>query len=250
MTTRRKAAIAFSVLLLAIIAVCLAMLAYKDARTSNNIMGAFLGGAHDSQYEDSENLAFPNIDWQYWKSVNKDIIGWISVKNTKINYPILQADESDPSYYLEHDIYGNANEEGCIFLDAECASEGLESKNSVVFGHHLIEGRGFSAFADYSDQSYASANDIILLQTPDWQKALKVLFVEVTRGDAQTKVTSFESDEQFRLWLKQRYEASCVKLEEKIQNVVSVQRIWTFCTCSYTTYENERTLVYAAEMTE
>ena len=40
------------------------------------------------------------IDWDYLKSVNEDIIGWIEIEDTKINYPILQ--DNNNLYYLKH----------------------------------------------------------------------------------------------------------------------------------------------------
>lgn len=189
--------------------------------------------------------AFPEIDWEHWKSINRDIIGWVTIKATQIDCPIVQASVDCPTYYLSHDVRKNENGEGCAFLDAECAAQGLLSKNAVIFGHHLAKGRGFSAFADYSKESFANVHNEILLQTPDWQKTLRVAFVEITQGQSPTKVTSFEDEEQYRLWIRERYNASCVRLIDIDESMPS--QTWTFCTCSYTTYKDERTLVYATE---
>ena len=191
---------------------------------------------------------FPNIDWQKWKEINSDIVGWITVNGTKIDYPILQAKSHAPDYYLSHDICRNRNNEGSIFLDAECEAEGLLSKNSVIFGHHLVNGKGFSAFAEYGNEGHAMANRNILLQTPEWKRKLEVIFIEITKGTSRTKVTSFEDDQQFLLWLNERLDASKVKLVNEFTLETFPERIWTFCTCSYTSFDDERTLVYAREI--
>lgn len=190
---------------------------------------------------------YPEIDWEYWLAKNRDVIGWVTVEGTKINFPVIQAKKDCPTYYLHHDTFRDSNEEGCIFLDAECEDEGLLSKNSVIFGHNLNNERGFSAFADYSNMEFAKEHQGIMLQTPDWQKTLKVICVEITEGSAKTKTTSFEDEEQYRIWLRERYKKSCVKLDKGIENGEYPTRIWTFCTCSYNKYEDERTLVYACE---
>lgn len=205
---------------------------------------SFLTGCDRGQ---DQAHSFPQIDWPYWQSVNKNIVGWLTIEGTKIDLPIVQAKKDDPTYYLHHNVFDRPDEEGCAFLDAECEDCGLLSKNSVIFGHNLIGGRGFAAFADYSDAEFAKSHQKIILQTPDWYKTLKVMFVEITQGNAKTKATSFENEEQFATWLTKRYENSCVKLDNSIEQGTMPSRIWTFCTCSYNIYEDERTLVYATE---
>ena len=92
------------------------------------------------------------------------MIGWVTVPGTNIDQPIVQAHADDPTYYLHHDIYKNYNIYGCPYLDSECEELGFESKNAVIFGHHMNDGSIFSAFAEYSDQEYAEEHQKILLQ--------------------------------------------------------------------------------------
>ena len=41
---------------------------------------------------------FPEVDWEYWKSVNPDVIAWVTVPGTNIDSPIVQAHSDDPEY--------------------------------------------------------------------------------------------------------------------------------------------------------
>ena len=54
----------------------------------------------DDAIEIDSKTEEPLIDWNYLKSVNDDIVGWIEIENTKINYPILKDNEN--LYYLKH----------------------------------------------------------------------------------------------------------------------------------------------------
>lgn len=190
---------------------------------------------------------FPAVDWNYWLSVNPDVIGWVTVPGTNIDQPIVQAPKDNPTYYLKHDIYKQYNPMGVPYLDADCPN-GLDSYNALIFGHHWKGGRVFSNFEKFSDYNYATEHQKILLQTPDSKRILNVQCVEVTRGSAKTKVCDFESYASFQLWYKDRFDASRVQLAITPGDGIGSypKQIVSFCTCSYA-HKNDRTLVYAAD---
>ncbi len=74
------------------------------------------------------------------KTVNKEIIGWLKVDNTNINYPIVQT--SNNKYYLNHDLEKNYNSAGWIFMDSE---NKLDDQNIVIYGHHRRDGIMFGS---------------------------------------------------------------------------------------------------------
>ena len=107
------------------------------------------------------------VDWGYWQSVNSDIIGWVTVPGTGIDYPIVQAHEGDLDHYLRYDVYGGWNYHGVPYLHWKCADDGLlGAGNALVFGHHLNDGTMFSALARFSNAGYAEGHSPIILQTP------------------------------------------------------------------------------------
>lgn len=197
----------------------------------------------ETQIVDEEG--FPNVDWEYWQGINDDVIGWVTVPGTEVNYPIVQAHSDDPTFYLHHDIYRNRNGLGCPYLDAECP-DGLDSQNSMIFGHHIKYGEVmFAPFADFSDVAYAEEHSRILLQTPDWKHVLRTQAVSVIQGSEKTKRCWFMDDADFRMWYEQRYDDAQVHLENTSSKLQAGSRIVTFCTCSYGIWPgNERTLVY------
>ena len=106
---KSRAAFAAAAVFLAVAAILFGVLLhfYRDASPSPSPNGTPQETATESA--GGRESEFPTVDWDYWKSVNGDVIGWITVPGTDINHPILQAHASDPDYYLHHDIYRNYN---------------------------------------------------------------------------------------------------------------------------------------------
>lgn len=192
-----------------------------------------------------DDAGFPQVDWAYWQQLNPDVVGWITVPGTPLDYPIVQAPAQDPGYYLTHDVYRTWNFAGCPYLDAGCAEGGLESsRNAVVFAHNLGHGNTslFATAALYQDAGFAAAHRRIFVQTPTSKQAFTVMGSACTPGWRATKRTSFAGDDDFRSWLALRLKECQTVLDD---DVAGTDRVLTLCTCSYSRWEDERTLVYA-----
>lgn len=195
--------------------------------------------ADEQVYDDG----FPVIDWDYWRSINPDIIGWVTVPGTNIDSPIVQAHADDPGYYLHHDIYKNYNVYGCPYLDADCEESGFDSQNAVIFGHHMNDQTVFSAFASYSDKAFATEHNRILLQSPEGKVVLAPKFVDVVNAYVEkTKRTDFTDLNDFNSWYQERAESAVMILD-----TATPTHNFTFVTCSYSRWQNERTLVFASK---
>lgn len=185
---------------------------------------------------------FPIVDWSYWAEANPDIIGWLTIPGTSIDLPIAQGPADDPDYYLSHDAYGNYNPYGCPYLDAECAEMGLLSRNSVIFAHHASDGSMFSDLASYSDPAFASRHGMILLQTPEWKARLTPRMVSVVDASKEPKQTSFANDAEYGAWWQEKRSEATLDIDAAEAPI----RTYSFVTCSYSTWRNERTVVYSA----
>ena len=164
---------------------------YRDASPSPSPNGTPQESATGSA--GGRESEFPTVDWDYWKSVNGDVIGWITVPGTDINHPILQAHASDPDYYLHHDIYRNYNPLGALYLDAECEKAGFQSPNAVILGHSLRIGGAITCFGNiqnYSDKTFASEHAKVLIQTPEKKMRYTVRFANIVKGWEPTKRTA------------------------------------------------------------
>ena len=84
-------------------------------------------------------------------ALNKDLIGWINIPDTVIDYPVVQAEDGE--FYLTHDFYGEENVNGQIILDKLCDPY-TPSYNLVVSGHHMKNGSMFGGLPQYRTKSY------------------------------------------------------------------------------------------------
>lgn len=194
--------------------------------------------------EGGEDDGFPVVDWDYWLSVNPDIVAWVSVPGTDIDYPVVQASADDPTFYLDHDVYRGWNPYGCPYLDAGCAERGIDSPLALMFAHHMNDGTMFSAFASYSDRGFAETHDEVLLQTPEEKIRLRVIAADVVDSNAEHKRLEFAGDEELDSWLEELLAEADVVFDDDVQT----DSVKAFCTCSYGRWNgHERTIVYAME---
>lgn len=104
-------------------------------------------------------------DFSGLKDVNPDVIGWITLGNTTVDYPILQG--SDNLSYITTDVYGNYAVAGSIFLDTRCASD-FSDRYSLVYGHHMANGSMFGDLDKYKDEKFFYENlNNSFLTTPE-----------------------------------------------------------------------------------
>ena len=83
---------------------------------------------------ESGGREWPAVDFASLQKINPDIVGWIYIEGTQINYPVVQG--NDNQYYLKHLFSGEWNGSGCIFLDSRNRAD-FSDRHSIIYGHHM-----------------------------------------------------------------------------------------------------------------
>jgi sortase B len=90
-------------------------------------------------------------DFSQLHEINPDVVGWISLPNTEIDYPILQG--KDNLSYITTDVYGKYAVAGSIFLDTRCSAD-FSDRYSLVYGHHMANGSMFGDLDKYRSERF------------------------------------------------------------------------------------------------
>ena len=93
---------------------------------------------------------------------NTDMVGWIKINGTTINFPVMQT-PNEPNYYLKHSFEKAYSDFGTPYLQEDCSLN--KSDNLIIYGHHIKGGKMFAPLDSYKDQSFYEQHKIIHFDT-------------------------------------------------------------------------------------
>lgn len=166
------------------------------------------------------------IDFDALRAVNEDIVGWIYVPNTAIDYPVVLGEDND--YYISHSAEKEQNRAGAIFLDYR-NKEDFTDPNTVIYGHRMNDGSMFADLHKFEDESFLKENKYVYLYLPGGVVQVYDIFEASVVGDMDEAYTiSFADDAAFESYLTKmkNRSASSFNLELSAQD-----RIITLSTC-------------------
>lgn len=108
--------------------------------------------------EPEKQASYQNLYWE-----NTDMVGWILIEDTNINYPVMQT-PADPNYYLKHDFEKNYTDYGCPFMQADCDAL-CPSDNLIIYGHNMKDGSMFADLAKYRSKDFRQAHKTVWFDT-------------------------------------------------------------------------------------
>lgn len=93
-------------------------------------------------------------EYQEIYAENKDLVGWLQIDGTVINYPVLQSDsEEDSRFYLTHSFAGKKDKNGSLFMDYRNDFVDRDT-NIIIYGHNMKSGAMFGSLKKYLDEGY------------------------------------------------------------------------------------------------
>lgn len=82
---------------------------------------------------------------------NTDMVGWLSIAGTNINFPVMQT-PNNPNYYLKHNFENEYSDLGTPYVQENC--DLLTSDNLVIYGHHIKGQKMFGALENYKNKDF------------------------------------------------------------------------------------------------
>lgn len=186
------------------------------------------------------------------QSINSEIVAWINVPHTNIDYPVLyhKGDTLHSQYYLYKNYEKNYSEYGSIFVDFR-SQQNVKSKNVIMHGHHMMDGSMFANLLKYGktsiDMNFYKKSPTFTVTTPEnGDEVYKIISVYKTTGDIKEKdffnylQGDFTSDAEFMNYV---YNIKARSLVNTPVDINENDTLVTLSTCSYEVHENYRTIV-------
>lgn len=168
-------------------------------------IAAFLADIYKDFPTEKECNKAPGILPKYKElyELNSDLIGWLSIDGTSIDYPVMQTME-DECYYLRFDFYGEPNQNGCLILDTDSsagtgtkvcdyANGTAPSTNLIIHGHTMKSGEMFGNLKLYADEEYGMEHNIIRFDSLYEEREYELIAVFYSQ-------VFYESDDVFKYY--------------------------------------------------
>ena len=214
--------------------------------------------AHGDDSDDSSDNK-PEVDdvinWDELLKINDEIVGWIEIDNTKVDYPVMwhKEDNRNYQYYLSHNYKGDYDSFGSVFLDYRCEN-GTDSKNTVIHGHHIQDGSMFGDLMKYGGTTgnldFYKESPTIEFDTPEAQGTYKIISVFKTNTLSSQgeffnyMIGDFQNEKDFMNYV---YNVRVRSLFNCPVDVNEDDELITLSTCSYE-FTNFRTVIVARKV--
>lgn len=178
----------------------------------------------------------PNFD--DLKRLNEDVVAWLTVENTNIDYPVLQGENN--LEYINKDVYGNFAFEGSLFLDTR-NSRNFEDTYSLIYGHHMEHGAMFGDLQKFLDESFFNQNTTGDLITEDGD--FEIRFFAVAQADGYDEIvfnptsTNSENKDEFLAYI------DSISVNKRAYDIKPEDKIIGLSTCT-STQTNGRTILF------
>lgn len=180
---------------------------------------------------------------------NSDIVGWLEIEKTGINYPVLQTNNND--YYLTHTYKKENSKNGSIFLDKDY-NFSIPSSNLLIYGHNNKNGKMFEELLNYENEEYYKKHPNIRFTTEKWDSTFEIIAVFKSRVYYKDETNVFryyyfinaENEEEYNYYIEQCKKASLYNIGTSAKYG---DQLLTLSTCDYST-ANGRFVVVARKI--
>ena len=212
----------------------------KEDNKQENLFEELTNIAEDKNNED--NIESENeIDMQELYAINPDIVGWIKIDNTNIDYPVMQTKDR-PDYYLRRNFYKEYSYWGTPYLSESCDIE--PSDNLIIYGHHINNSKMFGELEKYEKQDFYNNHKIISFYTMTEKEEFEIIAIFKTiahKGFEYYNFVKSNDEEEYNEYIKKCKELSLYNIDSTAENG---DKLITLSTCEYSR-KNGRLVIVA-----
>ena len=198
--------------------------------------------AESSLVEAVEDSILPEYALPYQK--NSDLVGWMTIDGTPINYPVMQTPDR-VDYYLHRNFEKEESSHGCLYVRESC-DVFAPSDNLTIYGHHMKDGSMFASLDEYRKMEFWEEYPEIQFDTIYNRQTYTIFAVfkttaSVGEGFSYHRFEDAEDEAEFN-----KFVSTCKKLSFYDTGITPEygDKMITLSTCEYS-QDNGRLVVVA-----
>ena len=189
--------------------------------------------APEPTYDDPTVATLRSMDFASLQEKSADVLGWITVPDTEINYPLMQAEDND--YYLTRLWDGTTNKNGAIFMDYK-NDPNLGDFHTLIYGHRMRDGSMFAGLKYYKTKDYWEEHPLVYIGTNEKCYTYQIFAAYKAPVLGHTFQTpEFPDDAAKEAFIAESLQMSAIKTDVV---PTAEQNIITLVTCTGTGYEH------------
>lgn len=154
----------------------------------------------ENPYWDYIKMNMIDVNFDNLKKINSDVVGWIKVNGTNINYPFVQS--KDNKYYLTHSFNKSYNNAGWVFLDYR--NNNINNRNTIIYAHGRTDKTMFGTLRKVLNNGWINnTNNYVIKISTEKENSLWQIFsiyhIPTTNDYLQTE---FKDEREYQRFLK------------------------------------------------
>lgn len=179
----------------------------------------------------------PVLAYEEVRAINPDVIGWIAIPGTTIDYPVVRG--SDNEYYLGRNVEKKESSYGSVFMDFRNADP-EQQRHIILYGHNMKNGTMFHDLMNYKQKDFFNENRFIYFTWDGVQTVWEIYLATIipfTEGYTINYIgTRFAGDENFTTYMADMMAYAGTVSPSIVDHSITItaaDQVLTLSTCTY-----------------
>ncbi|MCR5666834.1 MAG: class B sortase [Eubacterium sp.] len=171
------------------------------------------------------------IDFDKLQSYNEELIAWIKVPNTVIDYPVARHESvTDQTYYLSHNMYKEVAFAGCIYMELANNID-FNDNNTILYGHNMKNDTMFGELHNFEDEEFFEENEYFYIYTPGHVKKYQIFAAYQNDNTNLNMAYTFDDEDSYSDYIKNLSTIRSMNAQTRDVELTTDNKLVTLSTC-------------------